>query len=332
MSAPTYLLSNLDFELTWSRHGTSDRALPRQVLDHCERFASILRLLYPQGEPLSPSSPLPQPPVPGARLIPWGITSTVANQADDAGWSLAGPALSTVQEVNSKLFSHALERQAGLQSAGATVVSSEEELIRAAGALPGPWILKDPWGVSGRGQIRGQGKPDDATGRRARRLLARAEALLLEPLIGDVEEFSFHFDIKDDGRWSLLGACALLSSAEGTFRGLRPLSSTSEAPEALRAGAEVAAGAAAHAGYFGPLSVDTLRGTYDGSTVERGILEINGRHTFGRLALSLAERLDHPAGLTWHHPPQGAPWPAQAQPLPDDADPGSASGTYFTLS
>ncbi len=327
----TYVLTNLDFELTWSRDG-SPSPIPRVVRRFSRDFQSILRLIAPDATPLPASAATGDFPAvsPGRPLLPWGWTPPVLRAAHAAGLTAHAPDLPLVQQLTSKLFSHSLEIDLGLAMDGATTVSSLDELRAATSAIPGPWLLKHPFGVSGRHQHRSpQGPPSADTLRWAQRHLANTP-LVLEPLLDNIDEFSFHYELSPDAPPRFLGACDLHTSSGGTLRGLRPIPSHL-APQALRRGADLAADAASHLGYFGPLSVDTLRGQWQHSLAIRPLLEINPRFTFGRLAIALSNWLDLPPddSLTWVHPPRADTPPPHGRPLPEEVDPSGASRTYL---
>ena len=349
-----YLLSNLDFEPSWARQHTG-KDLPKIITRVAERWSSILRLLHPEGRPLpvnihqlpSPDLHLPNSSK-NRSLIPWGWTPEVLSFARAADLDFLAPPLKQVQKVNAKDFSHHLEATLQIALPGAALVASTEDFLRALKAIPGPWLAKGIWGVSGRDQRPGEsGICTDADLRWLSRSFNAGFPLLLEPRISIDAEYSFHFQIHPDATITPLGFCSLFTGRQGTLRGLASGPALSSPPHSLHQGAAAAAEAVAQEGYFGPLGIDSFLGSYQNSPILRPLSEINARHSFGRLTLAIADALNlaPTQALRWHHPSKSETWPDQLRPwpqalsplpdglytLPEEADPDQASRTYLEI-
>lgn len=342
----TYILSNLDFEYTWSRGRDFGGSPPKVVVDVSRRWQAILRLMAPGADILDVMAAheglgaLEK----GRRLLPWGWTPPVVEAARRGGLVVDAPPLEAVGEVNSKLFSHRLEQKMGWGPAGGRIIEKVEDLQAGVESIDGPWILKHPWGVSGREQRRGEGAVSAEVTRWVQRVLQWQEGLVLEPRLDVEAEFSVHFQIEEDGSICHVGQCRLITGARGTLRGLRPLEAD-EIPEEIMEGAKIAAEAVSDRGYVGAVGIDAMVGLWKGRRVLRPLVEINGRITFGRLALAMNNRLERSApgeSMTWIHParseeagPLREPWPGKWQRgsflLPEDVDPGGRSGTYVVF-
>ncbi|RAL21197.1 hypothetical protein DL240_13780 [Lujinxingia litoralis] len=316
----TYVLTNLEFELA-----LSGAPVPGAVRAVSARWSHILRLLEPQAEVLA--WPLAgQALEPGRRLLAWGWTEEVVAFANAAGLKVGPVDVEVVRAVNDKRFGLGIE---ALQ--GSAICESEAQLKQAVRGLKAGWVLKHPFGVSGRGQLRGRGAtlPEDAR-RWAQRVFSQGLGVVVEPRVEIEAERSLHFEIAPGQEVRELGMCALMADATGTFRGLglgralEPLEEDARLWEgARRAAREVAA-----RGYVGPLGVDAYVGSYAGEPVVRAVSELNARVSFGRLGLALLARLGW-AGARWVHPARSQHPPQEGGVcLPQDVDPAERSGTY----
>ena len=218
-------------------------------------------------------------------FAPYAVTDAVAALADVSATRL--PAVADVVRVNSKTWSNDLVAELGLAGAG-TVVRSVAELEQAVAGAAGPVVVKDPYGVSGRGavEIRSPGVLRAVT-----RVLARQDRrveLLVQPWYDKRHDLSAHGEVTPDGQWRPLGEC-VTHNRGFRYAGSGPLTAGLVADVAgwRRVIAEVAGRVAAE-GYWGPVSIDAMV-LADGTLVP--VLEINARVSLGRLALELDRRL-----------------------------------------
>lgn len=274
------------------------------------KWRYLLRLLpgFEEADCLDPMGSLGyQGPV--KRLAVWGVTRRTYRLARSLGHALPDPGV--VQVVNDKRFSHGLEQELGIALPGSRIVDSLEQLQD----LSHDWVLKHPFGVSGRERRVGRaGCFSDSDRGWARKRLQQGWTLVLEPWVEGRRDFSHHFEVSREGGVSYLGACELLTDSGGGFLGNR----VGEEPftEALDAGTE-AVRRVAEQGYWGPVGVDGFLAP----GLVRPLVEINARFTFGRMTLELGRRM--PAGFTWHH----RPTQTGDYPLPE---PLRESGTSLT--
>ena len=343
----TYVLSNLDFEYTWGRWESSVHGeVPKKVLAVARRWEAVLRLVAPGAQVLGVEAArgdgFPHR-AQGRRFVAWGWTPPVVDAAKKSGLRVDAPPLEVVRRVNSKVFSHRLERRLDIHLPGARLVQNAPDLDAALRRLDGPWLLKHPWGVSGRRQRRGMSYPPSQKVRQwAKAQFRRGLSLVVEPLLDVGREFSFHYDITAAGEVEFVGLCRLLTGRRGTFRGILCGGELDVAAELLEK-AGLAAREVADEGYFGPLGIDAMVGMLGNEEVLRPVTEINARYSFGRLALALRDRLGAGDGvLRWEHPAHSESAPATLQPwpegwtegrflLPADVDPHARSGTWVEL-
>ncbi|SDG51191.1 hypothetical protein SAMN05216553_108422 [Lentzea fradiae] len=233
----------------------------------------------------------------GCGFAPYAVLPETAALVGALGLRTAQPDHAVVRAVSSKSWSNALVRELGLPGAG-VVVDSVPRLLEEVEALDGaPALLKDPFGVSGRGTIE---VSSPGVLRSVGRVLTKqadrgaAVEVLVQPRFDRVADFSAQFHVHEDGRVDWHGT-RLIENTGFAYTGSRPV------PAALgtrlgRAGyrevmADVGAALAA-AGYHGPVCVDSML-LRDGTLVP--VLEINPRMSMGLLSILAARRLAGPA-------------------------------------
>jgi len=205
------------------------------------------------------------------------------------------PDIETVARVNSKTFSTQLTDELGLFG-GARIARSPGQLRSLCadlGAQEGRVLVKDPYGVSGRGTlVVDTPRILDTVVRVLERQVDQGNEveLLVQPLFRVAQSFSGHLLIGSAGDLKLLGLQATANSGFA-FAG------SATAPGWLERAADragyrevlVALGKAVFtAGYHGPVCVDSLL-LEDGRIVP--VLEINARGSMGLLNLTLTARL-----------------------------------------
>lgn len=224
-------------------------------------------------------------------LEPWAVREETELLADRLGLGGRMPATAVVAEVNSKSWSNALVRGCGLPGAG-RVVRSTDELAEAVAELGHDAVVKDPYGVSGKGALE---VTSPGILKAVRRTLdrqvdrgGRVELVVQERYDRD-RDFSAHLHVARDGTWDWLGVRVAVNQG---FRhigsgppsdGFVALLKEHGYPKVLDTVAE----ALFQAGYWGPAGVDSMLLT-DGTVVP--LLEINARRSLGLVALALDSR------------------------------------------
>jgi len=340
-------LANLDFENQLSGR---NRPLPSGLL---ERWRYILRLLpgMAEAECLPTEAGRPGqamgPPKWGAQdwqaksLVVWGVTPGTARLAEALGLASSFPTPEVVKQINDKVFSHQLECQLGIALPGSRLVSAFEPLRQAVSDCPHDWVLKHPFGFSGRERMLGKrAQISDSAAGWARRKLSQGWTLLFEPWVEERRDASYHFDILPEGKVKFVGFCRMLTDAGGVYRGTRVDPSEEPDPDTLQCLSQVAA-ELADRDYWGPVGIDSLTGILGTEACCRPLVELNARYSFGRLALALKDWLPAGSCFTWHHP-QMSQGPLPPLPrlkefgpglyaLPEAADPNALSGTHLEV-
>ena len=314
-----YLYANLDFEYELACEGHYIPARP--ILGVCRAWSRILRLLdgateadYFDWEPGSKLSPNPS-----GNFIPWGLTPTVKKHLKTPE---NYPAVKAVRDVNSKVFSHRLEQALGLSLPGSCLITSLDELKLAVHQCPSDWVLKHPLGVGGRERCLGhQGELLQSAENWVRKRLEAGWTLVFEPWIYNSKEFSYHFDVHQEGGYQYHGHTELWTGNDGSYQG--NLVSREENPGAPD-WADRLCQSISEAGYWGPVGVDSM--------TNRPIMEINARYSFGRMALELGRHIPPEWTYAWWQPkredvkiiqqqasefPQGKSWSQGLYRLPD---------------
>ncbi|MCS7080534.1 MAG: hypothetical protein NZ585_10885 [Chloracidobacterium sp.] len=223
----------------------------------------------------------------GRLFTPWGWTPTALAVGARTGAALSPPPLEIVARVNSKVFSHELERELGVADARAKLVASEAELTaHVARACPHGdhlWVVKHPYGVAARERVLGRGPTiPPAAAIWCRRRFADGDILLFEPWHAAVREYGVCGFIDDAGNTTLLGVSRPITNKAGVLveYDLTP----TPIPESVRWIGEQVGTRLAAEGYRGPWGCDTLEHTHG----QRLLLEINARWTVGFLTLRVA--------------------------------------------
>ncbi|MFC1436136.1 hypothetical protein ACEZDB_36430 [Streptacidiphilus sp. N1-3] len=228
----------------------------------------------------------PEAQLTGARAEPYAVVPDTHAAVKQAGLEAELPALDAVRLVNSKTWSTRLD----LPGAG-RIVTSLDQLREAA---QGPCVVKDPYGVSGQGNIV-LDSPARLTmvERHLRRQQEQRQdriELVVQPLFERQNDFAAHLTVGRGGAVVWHGVRQILNNGH-SYRG-----SAAPSPELLsrldRAGyretAESVAAAAAAEGYTGPLSVDSMT-TTAGELIP--VLEVNARLSPALIAQRLGVRL-----------------------------------------
>ena len=160
------LLANLDFEYELASTGRYQS--PSVLAKVSRRWRSVLRLLpgYDQAEILdlqdleeSLASRALQDKFDQLRV--WGVTPRSTRLAETLGFDGHFPSADLVRKVNDKRFSHNLERTLKIALPCSQVIDSMKDLESVLQLCSSDWVVKHPFGVSGREEGGGQSWRDD---------------------------------------------------------------------------------------------------------------------------------------------------------------------------
>jgi hypothetical protein len=234
------------------------------------------------------------------KFTPWGWTPSAVTLGEATCALVDAPPIDVVARVNSKLFSHALEREYGIAEPGARIASSMQELDDAvADACPGSqdkWVVKSPFGFAARGRVLGRGpKLDPASATWAERQFRNGKALLFERWHAVVHEYGIPIWIRDDGSIEIEGVVDVATNGAGAALGYRLGRAVDPGLRATLERTATRVGQRLHSeGYRGPAGIDAL----EHESGLRPLLEINARYTMGFVALAV-ERILAPIEPTF---------------------------------
>lgn len=218
-----------------------------------------------------------------------------------------------MRRLNAKPFAYEVAKRIGLAMPG-TLCRSVEEV---AASLPdGRWVVKRPFGHGALGHFLGAGSalPPNAPGSIAK-ALATGEPVVLEPWVEREQDWSVQLEVGESVR--VLAVTELITTPQGAYVGNRIGVPGPSGEAAIKVGEILRA-----EGYRGPAGIDA----YTSGGVLRPLVEINARHTMGRIALEVARRLGHEVAswLTLPGPlrfaPSG-PWWEVTDPFADEPGP-----------
>lgn len=237
----------------------------------------------------------------GAYLLPMGSTEQTRQIAAHTGLRYAAAEPAVAARVNSKIYARRLVEDLGLRAVPGSCCESVEDLARALDTEPfEPLIVKDAYGVSGRGLMR-LDEPAKArrllemVRRRARRAGDDRLQVVVERFLPKSCDLFYQFTVARDG------TVAFDTVVETLLDNGVPQGNTAQSPWADKHRAEIEDCAARiggrlhRDGYHGVVGVDALCGA-DG--VLYPVLEINARLNLPTYQLPLMQAR-HEAGLPY---------------------------------
>ena len=207
-------------------------------------------------------------------------TTRARELAHDAGRELGGPPIDVLATCNHRAF--AVSLQARHNPCATVFVDTEADALRV---IEGPWpqhgfLLKRPFGFSGRGRKHLTSPPGDAQHRWIEASMHDyGRGLCIEPFADIETEFGLHGWLRADAEVMLGEPTLLRCDARGAWQSTEPAGDALRPDEEtlLRAAALDCAAALHTAHYFGPFSIDAYRA--------RGgfhaLSEVNARYSMG---------------------------------------------------
>ncbi|OME94809.1 MULTISPECIES: hypothetical protein [Paenibacillus] len=217
-------------------------------------------------------------------LSPYAITAETETYLRAAGPFDPLPDMETVVRVNSKIYSSRLLASIGEKRYGMEANSAAEiEAIGTTFLKRGSYLLKDPFGVSGKGNLL---IDSEAMQRRIAEHLYKQEGsglrvqFLLEPLLPKVTDFSSHWFIQENGKKEFISVQRMMNHQQNYSGSIQADEDFNDMLE--NAGyftvIEKALRTLAEDGYHGFVCFDSMI-LEDGEVVS--IVEINARKSMG---------------------------------------------------
>jgi hypothetical protein len=240
--APLLWHMNADFEAELAAWPETYRRVPT-IARRNRRLAPVLMWLAGRGDALlleppwtdderfeatrrglTLVDPAEPPDCSGFELAPWGWSPSAVRAGEAVGARVEPVPIETVVWVNSKVFSHELERELGVAVAGADIARSRDELdALVTRACPGDadkWVVKAPFGFAARERVLGRGPRLDAPSALwANRRLARGEWLVFEPWLDVRRELGAQLRVVEDGAVTITGISRMLTNGAGVTTG-----------------------------------------------------------------------------------------------------------------
>ena len=242
----------------------------------------------------------------GALLMPMGTTDAEQKVADAAGLPLAVPDAATFERVNSKIYSRRAVERLGLRPVPGDCCETVAEFASVIARAGLPIVVKDAYGVSGRGLVVLDSPAKAARllamiERQARRSGDERLSVVVEAWLPKQDDLNYQVTIGRDGAVTLDFVKRAIT-ANGVHQGHADPADLTSAQHAEIEAAALALGRYLHGdGFAGVAGVDAILGT--GGTVYP-VLEINARFNMSTYQGGVSERFRRPGGLALarHYP------------------------------
>lgn len=229
------------------------------------------------------------------QFVPWGWTDLLIRWANEQGWGVHHPSMQTVTWANSRATSFGYEQQWESAPSGAAELKQIEDLDRLLSefSVESKWVMKAEFSMSARERMIGQGKkvPLATTNWLKKRLKNRGR-IFFEPWLNRISEMSFHYEISSTAQISFLGMTELFTDDFGRYVSNQLVVSSEKTNDTeadwsySKSQTSKLAHEYAKQGYFGPLSIDSMRYELtDGTDRQRPLQDINARYSMGRCEL-----------------------------------------------
>lgn len=218
------------------------------------------------------------------KIESWGASKLIEQWSKRHQIVYEGPSFISAKQMNSKLyhFEHAPKLPYG------SIVQSEQDLLKALQNPIDKWVLKTDQGFSGRGHC----IFTQAMKQKALQFISENHAVILEPWVDRICDFSSQWFISKSGEIALSGVTKCLNTSQGIYQGTE----TGE-PEVLFHG--LLDHVQEHInfcrsylkqhlnGYFGALGVDAMiyKDLKTGKPILHPLVEINARMTLSHALL-----------------------------------------------
>jgi hypothetical protein len=246
----------------------------------------------------------------GVHLLPHGVSTVEEDIAERSGMPLAAAGAAVCKRVNSKIYSRSLATRHGLrQPTGWTCRTRAEwneavEGARKLLALDRTVVVKDAFGVSGKGMVRvaDERRLDRLDHKIATRLRDSGRvALVVEEWIDRRGDLNYQFTVNRDGvvRFDFVKELITNGGVHGGHR--MPARLSDDDLDVLETTAMLLGRQLSADGYFGVVGMDAM---IDATGRLHPVVEINARHNMSTYQARLHDELIEPGQvvLAKHYP------------------------------
>ena len=242
----------------------------------------------------------------GAYLMPMGTSPEEQKVAEQAGLALAVPDSQTMERVNGKIYGRRVVDKLGIRPVPGTCCETVDELAEALAGGEFPVIVKESYGVSGKGLLVVDGPAKAArlirmAEKRAAKTGTRAIHVVVERFLPKKFDLNYQFTVGTDGTMRFDFVKRALTSSGVHLGHLMPAELSETQHDELRDTAGRLAARLFADGFTGVVGVDAILGADD---TLYPVLEINARLNMSSYQGTLTERLLRPGGvaLSKHYP------------------------------
>lgn len=238
------------------------------------------------------------PSSPFAKQTPiysWGVSSSLSLWAKQKGYSYSIPSIELVKKIHSKEF--AFLSSPPLDNS--CMILKESDLIKWWNSFNGAKVLKTLYGSSGRGHFISSGNQEDLSKALLFLKKQQGSALVAQPWVERLLDFSTQWNIEKNGSYSLLGSTLCQNNSKGVYQ------KSIAGPEAFLfkehlpllqehiVYAKKAINEIISFGFFGNIGFDAMiyKNPNSNKISLLPILEINARKTMGWVCLKLQKKL-----------------------------------------
>jgi hypothetical protein len=235
----------------------------------------------------------------GALLAPMGTTDAEQKLADGAGLPLTVPDAATFERVNSKIYSRRAVERLGLRPVPGDCCETVAEFASVLARAGLPIVVKDAYGVSGRGLVVLDSPAKAArmlamVQRRARRTGDARLSVVVEAWLPKQKDLNYQVTIAWDGAIGLDFVKRAITS-DGVHQGHHDPADLTRAQRAeIEAAAQAVGRYLRGDGFAGVAGVDAIIGA-DGTVYP--VLEINARFNMSTYQGGVCERFRRPGDL-----------------------------------
>lgn len=221
----------------------------------------------------------------------WGGSSNAITYLTNLGYTVDSPSPDICRKVNSREFSHTIQKECNWALHNSQIIYTYKELIRYTKNLVGNIVLKPLFGNSGAG-FTFISLPNEINEQKI------TFPIIIEPWVERVDDFASLIEINKDGSYEIIGHHQNICNRSGAFYGTLISDSNpiiSDYQQQILEMIDTVTTKIYNEGYWGIVSIDSF--TYkDNSTTKLALaIDINCRYSMSFVAHSVYKKLGNKA-------------------------------------